>query len=300
MFEVQSYTGADGSPLKYGRFVDAKQTAKPMAQQTEKKPALLFIPGLGGSVKGALNFLGLLHTAYNPIYGPDLRGFGLNPLEKPLTHAKDLIPDLEAFHEQVIAPEGHSELALCGISLGGVLATLLATKHPERYSKLILLAPAFKPHPKTFTLKYTLVNTLAFLMKGGNAMTTLPYGLEALTTNPAVLNDPQYAEHPQLVLNSGFLLGVRDLCNQAMSDIRKLNIPTMVVIPGQDVVCDPAAMRAAYDRIPNSTPKQCLDYPDLYHDVLFEVEHPQIAEAFLKWPSSDYCAVSPSASFSSI
>jgi len=292
MFEVQSYTGADGHPLKYGRFIDSANPGQ--------EKALLFIPGLGGSVKGALDFLGLLHESYNPIYGPDVRGFGLNPLEKPLTGAKGLVPDLEAFYEQVIAPAGHQELALCGISLGGVLATILATKYPERFSKLILLAPAFKPHPKTFTLSYTLVNTFAFLLKGGNAITRLPYGLEALTTNPAILNDPQYAEHPPLELNSGFLLGVRDLCNQAMSDIRKLTVPTMVVVPGQDVVCDPAAMRAAYERIPSSTPKVCMEYPELFHDVLFEVDHPKIAEAFLGWPNDDHCVVSRSASLSSM
>jgi alpha-beta hydrolase superfamily lysophospholipase len=293
MFEIQSFTGADGFPLKYGKF----STAKNDAEASSNERALLFIPGLGGSVKGALDFLALLHEDFNPIYGPDVRGFGLNPVEKPLTAAKGLIPDLESFYDQVIAPQGHRELALCGISLGGVLATLLATKYPERFSKLILLAPAFKPHPKTFTLSYTLINTFAFLLKGGKAMTRLPYGLEALTTNPAILTDPQYTDHPPLELNSGFLLGVRDLCNQAMSDIRKLTVPTMVVVPGQDVVCDPAAMRSAYERIPTSTPKVCLEYPELYHDVLFEVDHPQIAEAFLGWPSADYCA-SRSASLS--
>ena len=290
MFEVESFIGGDGYPLKYGKFSEVNGNAS-------AERAMLFIPGLGGSVKGALDFLKLLHVHYNPIYGPDLRGFGLNPLEKPLTHAKNLLPHLDAFYEQVIAPANHQELALCGISLGGVLATILATRYPKRFSKLILLAPAFKPHPKTFTLRYTLINTIAFLLKGGNAMTQLPYGLEALTANPAILNDPQYAEHPPLILNSGFLLGVRDLCNLAMSEIRKLSIPTMMVIPGLDTVCDPAAMREAFNRIPASTPKVLEEYPELLHDVLFEIDHPRIAEAFLSWPT-DHCT-SLAASFSS-
>jgi alpha-beta hydrolase superfamily lysophospholipase len=292
MFEVQTYIGADGYPLRYGRLLDATQTSG--------ERAMLFIPGLGGSVKGALDFLGHLQHAYNPIYGPDLRGFGLNPLETPLNGAKDLLSDLEAFYQQVIVPAGHRELALCGISLGGVLATILAARHPERFSKLVLLAPAFKPHPKTFTLNYTLVNTLAFLLKGKKARTQLPYGLESLTTNPAILNDPQYSELPPLELNSGFLLGVRDLCNTAFSEIRTLSLPTMMVIPGQDLVCDPAAMLAAYQRIPASTPKVCQEYPDFYHDVLFEAGHSDIAQALLKWPETEnYCA-SRATSISSI
>lgn len=276
--------------MRYGRFLDAGHDSG--------ERALLFIPGLGGSVKGALDFLGQLQPTYNPIYGPDLRGFGLNPLEKPLNGAKDLLPDLEAFYQQVIVPAGHKEVALCGISLGGILATLLAARHPERFSKLVLLAPAYKPHPKTFTLSYTLRNTLAFLLKGGKARTQLPYGMEALTTNPTVLNDPQYLNMPPLELNSGFLLGVRDLCNKAFAEIKTLKIPTMMVIPGQDIVCDPIAMRAAFDRIPAETPKVCHEYPDFYHDVLFEVGHPEIAQALLAWP--DHCPTSRSASFSSI
>ena len=275
MFDIQDFTGADGHPLRYGRLHNA-------GMETHER-AMLFIPGLGGSVKGALNFLELLLPRFSMIYGPDVRGFGINPLETPLTHARDLLPDLEALFDQVILPAKHKELVLCGISLGGVLATLLASRYPERFSKVILLAPAFKPHPKTFSLGYTLVNTFAFLLQGRKAMAELPYGLEALTTNPDVLNDPEYANHPPLILNSGFLLGVRNLCRQAIAETRNLKLPTMVVIPGKDVVCDPKAMRLAYQRIPATTPKVCLDYPDLYHDVLFEMEHPEIAKALVDW-----------------
>jgi alpha-beta hydrolase superfamily lysophospholipase len=278
MLQIHEYQGADGDPLRYGKIVEA-------SGQVASSKALLFIPGLGGSVKGALEFLEKLSPDYNPIYGPDLRGFGLNLLEEnPLTSAKIILEDLEAFYQQVIVPAQHTELVLCGLSLGGVLATLLACRYPERFSKLVLLAPAYRPHGKTFTLGYTIRNTLAFLIQGGKARTQLPYGLPEITSNAAVLNDPQYAELPPLVLSPGFLLGVRDLCNQAFSEIRRLQVPTLMVIPGQDIVCDPDAMRKAYARIPATTPKLCKEYPDFYHDVLFEAGHGDIAQALLGWP----------------
>ncbi len=289
MFELIEYSGAARFPMRAGRLR--------VPDDRGDNRAMLFIPGLGGSVKGALDFLEQLQPAYPTIYGPDLRGFGLNPLETPLTGADLLLPDLEAFYQQVILPAGHQELVLCGISLGGVLATLLAARHPERFSKVILMAPAYKPHPKTFTLSYTLINTLAFLLKGKKALTQLPYGMDALTTNPAVLNDTQYLHMEPLILNAGFLLGVRDLCQKAFSEIRQLRLPTMMVIPGQDVVCDPAAMRAAFARIPEQTANVCQEYPDFYHDVLFEAEHPRIAEALLQWVDQ---SVSLASSLSSI
>jgi alpha-beta hydrolase superfamily lysophospholipase len=278
MFQIHEYQGADGSPLRYGKLVES-------SAQAANGKALLFIPGLGGSVKNALDFLEQLTPAYSPVYGPDLRGFGLNLLEEdPLTSAKIILKDLEAFYQQVIVPAQHTELVLCGISLGGVLATLLASRHPERFSKLALLAPAYRPHSKTFSLGYTIRNTLAFLIQGGKARTQLPYGLAEITSNTAILNDPQYTAVPPLVLSPGFLLGVRDLCNQAFSEIRQLRVPTLMVIPGQDVVCDPDAMRKAYERIPSTTPKLCKEYPDFYHDVLFEEGHSDIAQALLGWP----------------
>jgi alpha-beta hydrolase superfamily lysophospholipase len=290
MFEVHEYQGADGAPLQYGKILAASGRAS-------KGKAMLFIPGLGGSVKGALDFLEQLSDEYNPIYGPDLRGFGLNLLEKnPLTSAKIILKDLEAFYQQVIVPAEHTELALCGLSLGGVLATLLACRYPERFSKLTLLAPAYRPHRKTFTLGYTIRNTLAFMIQGGKARTQLPYGLAEITSNAAILSDPQYTTVPPLVLSPGFLLGVRDLCNQAFSEIRQLQVPTLMVIPGQDIVCDPDAMRKAYERIPTTTPKLCREYPDFYHDVLFEEGHSDIAQALLGWPVPAFASCSASCS----
>lgn len=275
MFEVLSYTASDGTPLKYGRLYDKNRP--------DTGKALLFIPGLGGSVKGALHFLELLLPEYSPIYAPDLRGFGLNPIETPLPKADIIRKDLEAFYQQVIVPANHDNLALSGISLGGVLATLLATQHPERFTSVTLLAPAFKPHKNSFSSGYVLRNVLGHLFLGPKARTELPYGMEAVTGNPAILNDPQYNGALKLVLTPGFLLGVRDLCNQAMRDIATLKLPALVVVPGQDIVCDPAAMRQAYNRIPASTPKHLLEYEHFYHDVMFEEEHPRLAQEALGW-----------------
>jgi alpha-beta hydrolase superfamily lysophospholipase len=275
MFEVLSYTASNGESLKYGRLFNP--------QKPDTGKALLFLPGLGGSVKGALNFLELLLPEYSPIYSPDLRGFGLNPIETPLTKTDILQHDLEAFYQNVIAPAKHNHLALSGISLGGVLAALMAESHPERYTSLTLLAPAFKPHKNSFSLTYILQNVMGHLILGSKARTGLPYGMEAVTSNPAILNDPQYQGALQLVLTPGFLLSVRDLCDHALKSMATLKLPSLIVVPGQDVVCDPGSMRQAFQKIPDNTPKRLLEYPDFYHDVLFEAEHPRLAQEALGW-----------------
>jgi pimeloyl-ACP methyl ester carboxylesterase len=286
MFVADTYTGADGRPMRYGKLIDSRRSS------TGK--TLLFIPGLGGSIKNALDFLEALLPSHSPIYGPDLRGFGLNPLESPLHQADIIWDDLEAFYQQVIAPVQPEDLTLCGLSLGGVFATLLAARYPKRFNRLVLFAPAYKPHARSFSLVYTVRNILAHLLLGKRARTTLPYNIPAITSNPRILEDPQYNNLEPLILTPGFLLGIRSFCQQAMRAVEKISIPTLMVIPGQDIVCDPSAMRRAFDRIPPGTPKKCLFYQDFYHDVLMESGHTAIVEEMLSWTGAVYSSSSSS------
>ncbi len=278
MFTVEEYVGAGGYRLRYGKLVnrDCHQTGR----------TLLFVPGLGGSVKGALPFLEKLLPVFSPIYGPDLRGFGLNPLEKPIHSSKILLEDLEAFHQAVGLEQPKQPVLLAGLSLGGVLATLLATQNPERYERLLLMAPAFRAHGKSFSLQYQIKNALRRFILGREAYTRLPYNVDALTTNPDILNDPQYRNPPPLDLSFDFLWSLRTLCNQSLQATKEIQIPTMMVVPGQDVVCDPEAMRQGYEQIPASTPKTYRFYPELYHDILFENAHSEIAEAVCQWATT--------------
>ncbi len=275
MFTVKEYRGGDGSPLRYGQFVKTGG-GEPTGR------AVWFVPGLGGSVKGAIEFLEAMLPDFDTIYGADLRSFGLNPVSKPMPHFHPIHADLEAFYQNVIRPAGHSDLTLVGISLGGVLSTLMAARHPERFKRLVLLAPAYKAHPKSFSLNYLLKNVVGCALKGRHFETTLPYGIDAVTRNEAILQDPQYQNDP-LVLAAGFLLDVRTLTGQALKATAQLRIPTLMVIPGMDVVCCPEAMRQGFKRIPESTPKVCHDYPDYYHDVLFEAGNQDIAREVVAW-----------------
>lgn len=279
MFTVKETAGGDGQPLRYGQFIKPEG-----AERTGR--AVWFVPGLGGSVKGAIEFLEALLPHFDTIYGPDLRGFGLNPVEKPLTHFRPIHEDLDAFYRQVIEPAGHEDLTLIGISLGGVLSTLMAAEHPERFNRMVLLAPAYKAHAKSFSLSYLVKNVVGCMLKGRQFETTLPYGIDAVTSNENIIRDPQYHAQPPLVLTAGFLLDVKSLTGRALKKTAALRIPTLMVIPGNDVVCCPEAMRAGFARIPESTPKVCYDYPDYYHDVLFEAGNVGIAEEVAGWVGS--------------
>src|SRR6478609_825448 len=236
LLNLEHYEAIDGRSLRYGVYHNP---------DNKSGKALLFVPGLGGSIKGALGFLACLLPHYTYSSGVDLRSFGLNTSEdgeEALSHTRHLLADMEAFHQQVLSSKLKQgkirDLTLCGISLGGVISTLMLQQNPKRYQRLVLLAPAYKPHPNSFPLGYTLKNILAFLLKGGKGITEVPYGIHQLTRNQALHNDPAITEHLPLKLSRGLLLGVRDLCTQARQAVKHIPIPTMIVVPGQDVICD--------------------------------------------------------------
>ncbi len=273
MFTIESFEAADGTRLRYGKLTD------PHRGEPAKR-SMLFVPGLGGSVKGALSFLEAMLPTFDPIYGPDLRGFGLNE-HAPLPHPDMHLDDLLAFqhHTELIA---HPATTLCGISLGGTISTKLAAKQREDFESLILVAPAFRSSSICFPPSFIARHTLGRLLRGVEYKTALPYCIKKLTRNLEALANPVYMGEP-LVLPVDYLLKISLFNMVAFHRVKEIAIPTMVIVPGSDVVCDPDGMRAGYHRIPNHVPKLLKDYPDLYHDVLMEPEVPEVAQDVLDW-----------------
>lgn len=102
-------------------------------------PALVAVHGLGGSGRywqGLADRLGDRAT----IVAPDLPGFGRSdtpedPIDRPL-----LLEDLEAVVATFV---GEGTLRMVGHSLGGVLAALWTSRHPDRVGKLAMAASPF-------------------------------------------------------------------------------------------------------------------------------------------------------------
>lgn len=276
MFTVKEYAGYEGRILRYGKLT------KDGASTGEAGRALVFLPGLGGSVKGSLPFLEALLLAYDTIYGLDLRSFGLNFQEEPLRSPLVIYEDLKGFLASQ-ALDRHSALDLAGLSLGGIMATLLAEEMPERFNRLLLMAPAFQENSLTFTPWYTYRNIYSPLLLKRLEKVPPPFNICHVTRNPMVLEDPQYRDGPQITLRPEFLLGLGKLCRLAYAKVRQLQVPTMMVIPGGDIVCCPKVMAEAFHRIPPSTPKRCKTYSQMYHGVVTELEAPEVIRDYLTW-----------------
>lgn len=100
-------------------------------------PPLVCVHGLGGA---GLNWMAVgpeLASRYH-VLAPDLRGFG----ETPLGHAQATIEANQRLLDRFIREVAGAPAVLVGNSMGGLLTTLQAARHPDTVSAAVLADPA--------------------------------------------------------------------------------------------------------------------------------------------------------------
>lgn len=106
----------------------------------QAEPQLL-VHGLGGSaVTWAEVMTGL--TKHGPVVAVDLPGFGRTA---PTRHDPLTVRGYVDFVIDVADALGWDTFALHGNSMGGLVGTVLAARHPDRVSRLVLVSPALPP-----------------------------------------------------------------------------------------------------------------------------------------------------------
>ncbi len=107
-------------------------------------PPLLLLHGFDSSFLEFRRLAPLLAQRHRLLI-PDLHGFGFcaRPAERAYT-PQAVLAHLDALLEALEQrePAGGRQLGLIGASMGGAVAVALARRHPERFERLLLLAPA--------------------------------------------------------------------------------------------------------------------------------------------------------------
>lgn len=126
---------------------------------------ILFLHGWGGSSKSFFNLQELLSKRYNTI-SLDLPGFGKSDIPHSAWRVEDYVNFTLAFLRKF-------EIKKCwliGHSFGGRVAIVLAAKHPEKFSGLVLISAAGIKHGRS-----TRGEILRLLASWGNYATSLPF-----------------------------------------------------------------------------------------------------------------------------
>jgi pimeloyl-ACP methyl ester carboxylesterase len=126
-------------------------------------PSLL-IHGLGGA---AVNWLEVLPSLaeHGPVLAMDLPGFGRT--EPPSARASRVGVNAR-FVRALLDHLGWDEVEVHGVSMGGLLAVLLAHREPERVARLVLVSPALSSARRDLTQldRATFKQFAPFLVRG--------------------------------------------------------------------------------------------------------------------------------------
>ncbi len=118
------------------------------ADHGEGGPTMVLLHGLGGSHLNWESATPYLAKHYR-VLAPDLYGFGLTPLAGHRADMRTQRGLVERFIKEV---GGGGPVVLGGNSMGGLIAMLTASRHPELVEKLILVNPALPLVTDSFSL----------------------------------------------------------------------------------------------------------------------------------------------------
>ncbi|HEY7458406.1 MAG TPA: lysophospholipase [Xanthobacteraceae bacterium] len=244
----------------------------PLPTGVRRRGAALIVHGLGehcgryAHVAASLNPIGIAVRGY------DHRGFGQSGgprgvLPTATAYLDDAKLVFDAFAADARAAGDTAAPFVIGHSMGGAISARAVTGGWIRPRGLVLSSPALKlPIPAAARL-YVRLATLVTPDR------VRPHGipLQFISRDPAVFAEAKADPHchdratPRLV---AFLI---DAGNRARRDASKLDVPTLLLVSGEDKLVDPDGSRefAAAMRQDRCTIKI---YPELYHEIFNELE----------------------------
>ncbi len=156
---------------------------------------------------------------------------------------------------------------LLGHSLGGVIASGFLLRYPTLISKSIISAPGFEKKVPPNAFKASIGKLLANLFP----KLTLWNEIEAewiCSTKEVVeiyKNDPLVHDRVSTKFFTSFL----DESNFIKNNISKISTPTLMLIPGSDIIVNHEVSKNLFASFASDKNK-LVEYPDSYHELLNE------------------------------
>lgn len=211
---------------------------------------------------------------------PDQRGFGASPGPGP-TSMEELADDAAA----LLAALHCGPAVVCGLSMGGYVAQHLAVRHPGRVAALVLADTKLEADtPEARAARVDLAGKVGRLGQGivADAMVPRLLATSAESRAAAGRSDVEAAlraaimRQPVATIQAALAaLGGRPDMTAAM---RRVRVPTLLVVGAEDAITPPACMEAALDAMPHARllviPRAGhmapLETPDVFNRALLE------------------------------
>ena len=186
--------------------------------------------------------------------------------------------ELERFAERT-----GSEPVLFGHSLGGVVATEIALERGVALAGLALSAPAIVPRlTATDRLKLRLMTTLA-----PSRALELPYDANRLTHDPVEIAAAHADELVHGFKSAGLVNWLIGSARRALERAPEIDVPTLLLIAGEDLLIDTAETIAFAERLPAPGPT-VHRYEGYRHELLNETtdRRERVTADIVRWLES--------------
>ncbi|PWC53088.1 alpha/beta hydrolase [Azospirillum sp. TSO22-1] len=226
------------------------------------------------------------------VFAMDWRNQGLSTRPSPNPqrhHVEDfaaLAGDLERFVAEVVAPRARGPLVLLAHSMGGLVATLHAARHPERFRAAILSAPMHDINLRGFPAWLARFLADAACALGFGARYAFGQGdydpREAAFDGNVITGDPRryavfhdaYRDRPELRVGGVSFAWLRAAFRasdavRTTEPLDRVRYPALLLSAPGDQVVDSAAQRAVAKRWPSC---ELVEYAQARHEVLMECD----------------------------
>ena len=217
----------------------------------------------------------------------DRRGSGMNDDQRGhARHEERLINDvvqvLNEVRQRRNATAPTVPVVLLGLSWGGKLASVVASRRPELLDALVLLYPGIFAQFKANEWDHFRLNLARF---GDVLLKPVPIPLQdpRLFTNQDQWRD--FITRDQLALREvtvSFLLANRELDTIAQSAARSIRCPVFLALAGRDRIIDNESTRQYFGQLATHA-KKLIEYPDACHTLEFEPDRDRFIADLIGW-----------------
>lgn len=217
----------------------------------------------------------------------DRRGSGMNADDRGHTRHHDRLVN-DVIHLLTDVRRRRNErypmtpIVLSGLSWGGKLAAVVASRRPELLDALILLYPGIYSQFQATEWDHFRLNLARFgdvLLK----CVPLPLSDPKLFTNSDQWRD--FIARDSLALHEvtvSFLLANRELDQLAQVAARSIRCPTFMALAGRDRIINNTATRDFFARISTES-KTLIEYPQACHTLEFESNRREFVADMIRW-----------------
>jgi alpha-beta hydrolase superfamily lysophospholipase len=254
------------------------------AWMPEKTDAsILIVHGLGEHSSRYAHLAKKLVESNIAVFTFDGRGHGKSSLPKPTAYIsdyEDYLKDIDALFGKVKDYVPNVPTFIFGHSMGGGLVAAYALKYKPKTDGVILSAAALKPSENVSKL---LIAASSFVSKIAPKLKVLKLDSNMISHDPVEVkkyNDDPLVYSEAIPARTGYEL--LRMIKEIESKSNEFEYPVLTLHGTGDELTNPKGTEEFFRNIA-SKDKTFHRYPDLYHELINEIEKEAIMEDILKW-----------------